>query len=98
MSPSPASCLWGQAVLAADLYVATTGNDGWAGTSAQPKRTIKGALTAISSGTIHVRAGTYNESWILVKSGVTIKSEDGLYAAKIFSGGSSGLRFEGGVR
>mgnify|MGYP000462907584 CR=1 FL=1 len=85
-----------RAALAADIYVATTGNDGWPGTAGQPKRTIKGGISAAASGdTVRVKAGTYNESWIYVKSGVTVVSEDGVHAAKVYSGGSVGFRFEG---
>ncbi len=84
---------------AREIYVATTGTDAAGrGGSSNPYRTIKYAIAQGTSGdTIHVRAGTYNENWILVKSGQTLVSEDGLYAAKIFSGNYSGLRFEGGV-
>ncbi len=83
---------------ARDIYVAVTGSDSNGGTSAAPYRNIKTAISRGTSGdVIHVRAGTYSESWIDVKSGQTLISEDGLYAAKINSGSSSGLRFESGV-
>ncbi len=87
----------GSQALARDIYVATNGSDSWAGTSAQPYRTIKGAISRASYGdVIRVRAGTYTEGWIQVKSGLTLISEDGLYAAKINANGSSALRFENG--
>ncbi len=81
---------------ARDIYVATGGSDSNGGTSAAPYRTIKNAITkAVANDVIHVRAGTYAESSVGLKSNLTLVSEDGLYAAKIFSGNSSGLRFIG---
>jgi hypothetical protein len=44
---------------------------------------------------IRVRAGIYNESYIQVKSGLTIISEDGLYAAKVNADTSTTFRVEG---
>jgi hypothetical protein len=86
------------AASARDIYVATNGSDGWAGSSGAPYRNIKTAVSrAVSGDAIHVRAGTYNESWILVKGGLTLVSEDGLYAAKINGATTSVLRFEGGA-
>ncbi len=79
-----------------DIYVAVTGSDANAGTSADPYRTIKYAISrAVSNDVIHVRAGTYTESSVALKSNLTLVSEDGLYAAKLYSGNSSGLRFVG---
>jgi hypothetical protein len=84
------------AVVARDIYVAKVGSNSGTGTSLQPYLTITYAISkAISGDTIRVRAGTYSESWIAVKSGLTLVSEDGTYAAKIYSNGSSGLRFVG---
>jgi hypothetical protein len=84
------------AVLGRDWYVATTGNDSWDGSSGSPLRNIKTAISRAASGdTIRVRQGTYNESYIQVKSGLTILSEDGLYAAKVNAGTSTAFRFEG---
>jgi hypothetical protein len=91
------SCtLLAPAAQARDIYVAITGNNGWPGTSAQPYRTIKYALSqSVSGDLVHVRQGIYTESWVIVPSGVTVRSEDGLYKAKLYSGGSSGFRLEG---
>jgi hypothetical protein len=82
---------------ARDIYVATNGNDGWPGTSAQPKRNIKSAISsAVSGDVIRVRTGTYYESWIVCKSGVKILSEDGRWAAKVNGNGGVTFRFENG--
>ncbi len=44
-------------------YVATNGNDSNPGTSAQPFRTIKEGMMALSAGdTLYVKSGTYSES------------------------------------
>jgi parallel beta-helix repeat protein len=48
---------------AATYFVATTGNDGFAGTSTQPFRTIARGLSSLKAGDIlYIRAGTYNEN------------------------------------
>jgi hypothetical protein len=98
----PTTCLLAWCALlacaasAADIYVASNGNDSWDGSSGAPLRNIKTAISrAVYGDTIRVRAGTYNESWIVAKSGLTIVSEDGLYAARIYSNTASGLRFTG---
>jgi len=70
----------------ATLYVSTAGNDSYSGTSSQPLRTIIGAYSRATAGTIIiVKAGTYtdyNSGWgiHLGKSGtasspITLKSE-----------------------
>jgi hypothetical protein len=70
----------------ATLYVSTSGSDSYSGTSSQPLRTITGAYSRASAGTIIiVKAGTYtdyNSGWgiHLGKSGaasspITLKSE-----------------------
>jgi hypothetical protein len=82
---------------ARDIYVANAGNDGWSGTSSYPYKNIKTAISrAVSNDIIHVRAGIYNESYIQIGSGMTIRSEDGLYAAEVYSGNSTAFRFENG--
>jgi hypothetical protein len=70
----------------ATLYVSTSGSDSYSGTSSQPLRTIVGAYSRATAGTIIiVKAGTYtdyNSGWgiHLGKSGtasspITLKSE-----------------------
>src|SRR5687767_3088590 len=50
-----------QSVLAADYYVATTGNDSNPGTMTQPFATLQRAHTAVSAGdTVFIRGGTYS--------------------------------------
>lgn len=50
------------ALFSRDWYVSPTGSDSWAGTSAQPFRTITRAVSAVSAGErILVSAGTYAE-------------------------------------
>ena len=59
---------------AADVYVATTGNDGNNGTQSNPWRTVARAIVGSASGmTIHVGSGTYIEATALVlPSGVSL--------------------------
>lgn len=83
-------------VLARDIYVATTGSDSNGGTSAAPYRTIKHAISsAVSNDVIRVRAGIYSESYVTLKSNLTLISEDGPHAAKLASwlGSGSGRGF-----
>jgi hypothetical protein len=83
-------------VLARDIYVAVTGSDSNGGTSAAPYRTIKNAISrAVSNDVIRVRAGTYNESYVALKSNLTLVSEDGPHAARLASwlGSGSGRGF-----
>ena len=79
--------------MARDIYVATTGSNGDTGGSGDPYETIAYACNVSLSGdVIRVRAGTYNESWITIKGGTEVISEDGVHAAKIYSGTSSAIR------
>ena len=56
---------------ARDWYVNPTGSDSWAGTAAQPFRTITRALSAVSAGErILVAAGTYAERVRITGAGV----------------------------
>lgn len=51
-------------------YVSTSGNDGSAGTSSAPFRTInKAAQVAVAGDVVIIRSGTYNESVIVRNSG-----------------------------
>ena len=78
---------------AKDIYVATTGNDGSTGDDFAPYMTIKYAVSqSVSGDVVRVRAGIYEESWIEIREGTELVSEDGLYAAKIYSGGKSAIR------
>src|SRR3954452_12668672 len=55
---------------ATTYYVATTGNDGSAGSMAAPFRTItRGAGVAQSGDTVYVRGGTYTQAANITKSG-----------------------------
>ncbi len=82
---------------ARDIYVALTGSNAAAGTTDAPYATITYAMQQAAYGdTIHVRAGQYVESFLEVPSGVTIVSEDGLYAAKVYAGAGEAFRFENG--
>lgn len=76
-------------------YVATTGNDGAAGSSSAPWKTLNKAMSAsLKAGDeVVVRSGTYNETMTIQKSGsasgyITIRSEvEG--GAKIVASGSN---------
>ncbi len=82
---------------ARDIYVALTGLDTAAGTTDAPYRTITYAMQQAAYGdTIRVRAGRYNESFLEVPSGVTVVSEDGLHAARVYGGAGTAFRFENG--
>ncbi len=67
---------FGISSVSADVYVSTTGNDSWDGSSATwvsgtigPKLTIKNATgTATSGGTVRIANGTYNENGISITS------------------------------
>lgn len=79
--------------LAADLFVATNGNDANAGTQTSPLRTIQKASALAQPGTnIHVQAGTYLENPRTLKSGtkdlpIRYLSE-GKWTAKIIGSGT----------
>lgn len=78
--------------VARDIYVAKTGSNSNTGTSSSPYLTIAYAISkAVSNDIIHVKAGTYNETYVTLKSNLTLVSEDGVYAAKLssYNGGSS---------
>lgn len=85
-----ARCLTEQAV-----HVAKDGVDNEAcGEAAAPCLTIAyGMGRAVSGDAVCVHAGTYNENFLLVPSGVTLISADGALAAKIYSGDNSAVRF-----
>ncbi len=55
------------------IYVATTGDDGYEGTRARPKKTIQAGINAASAAgsDVYVSAGVYNES-ITLSNGVSI--------------------------
>ena len=59
---------------AADVYVATTGNDGNNGTESNPWRTVSRAIVGSASGmTIHVGSGSFIEAAaIILPSGVSL--------------------------
>ena len=79
--------------LARDIYVAKNGNNGNSGGSGDPYLTIKYAVSqSVYGDVIHVREGTYSESWITLQAGTRVISEDGLYAAKIYSTDYSAVR------
>ncbi|MDL2354362.1 MAG: right-handed parallel beta-helix repeat-containing protein [Pseudomonadota bacterium] len=78
------------------LYVATTGADTNAGTQASPFRTItKAASVAKASTTVHVAAGTYNETVKTNNSGTSSARiryvSDTKWGAKIIGSGSEGM-------
>jgi parallel beta-helix repeat protein len=56
--------LWASTGWAATYYVATTGNDGAAGTIGAPWRTIQKAANTVAAGDIvNIRGGIYSEYW-----------------------------------
>lgn len=85
---------------AATYYVATTGNDGNAGTSSAPFKTIQKGLNTVQPGdTCTIRGGTYNEALVLVQSGtssapITIQNYTG-ETVTINSGTSKAVRTNG---
>jgi hypothetical protein len=80
-----------------DVHVAPWGvDDPGCGSSGRPCRTIaRGIANASAGDTVRVRAGTYTESWVHMKSGVRVLSADGPLRASIHSGGLSAVRFTG---
>jgi parallel beta-helix repeat protein len=64
---------------AAELFVATNGNDSsGTGSSSNPYRTVKRAISAGSTGdTITIRAGTYNECEVRLRQRMTLRSPSG---------------------
>ncbi len=79
------------------VHVSVTGvDDGLCGIVDAPCATIdQGMSLAIPGDVVCVHAGTYNESWLEVPTGVRILSADGPLAAVIFSGEESAVRFDG---
>lgn len=67
------------AASAAELFVATNGNDSSGnGSSSNPYRTVKRAISAGTTGdTITIRAGTYNECDVRLRQRMTLRSPDG---------------------
>ena len=79
--------------LGRDIYVAKDGSNSNGGGGGDPYLNINYAISQSAYGdVIHVRQGTYQESWLTPVAGTRIISEDGLYAAKIYSGNSSAIR------
>jgi parallel beta-helix repeat protein len=64
---------------AAELFVATTGNDSTGnGSAANPYRTVKRAISAGAAGdTVTIRAGTYNECDVRLRLRMTLRSPTG---------------------
>ncbi len=59
-------------------YVATNGNDGWAGDINHPFKTIgKGVSTAAAGDTVYVRAGTYAYSGSISDAAITLPVKAG---------------------
>jgi hypothetical protein len=79
------------------IHVALSGADtDDCGRSTAPCRTVGKGMDRASAGeNVLVHAGTYEESWIELKSDVALYSADGLLAAKIYSGDRSAVRFDG---
>ncbi len=86
----------GDCPLEGAVHVAKTGTDAAdCGGTTNPCATIQqGLLRSHPYETVCVHAGTYDESWLQVKGGVTLLSADGPLAAKIFSDDKSAVRFE----
>lgn len=88
-----AMCIYVSPCLARDIYVATNGNNSASGDIHAPYQTIRHAISqSVSGDTIRVRAGKYSESWLTPKEGTELVSEDGIYAAEIYSGNKSAVR------
>lgn len=79
------------------IYVALSGSDtDTCGSAESPCRSIRQGINRATSGqTIAVRAGLYEESYLELKSNTTLVSADGPFKARIFSGETSAIRFEG---
>lgn len=83
------------------LWVSPNGNDGNSGSSSSPLKTIQAAVNKATAGTaVMVKAGTYNETVWINKSGASdapiwIQSADGRGAAKVVSTGESGFAASG---
>jgi large repetitive protein len=79
------------------VYVSTTGNDANAGTATSPFATIGHALGVVASGgTVHVGAGTYNESLTIDKPVALDGAQSGV-DARTRSGAESVITGSGGV-
>ena len=88
--------LWAGPSAGRDIYVAVDGDDlRNSGGSGDPYRTIGWAIERSHSGdVIRVRAGTYAESELLPRGGTHLVSEDGLYAARIYSQDATAVRLQ----
>ena len=79
------------------LHVEKSGADSsTCGPVSEPCATIHAALGRATAGdAVCVHTGLYEESWLAVPSGVAMISADGALTARISSGESSAVRFEG---
>ena len=79
------------------VYVSSAGSDTNAGTAGSPFATIQHAVTAVSSGgTVHVAAGTYNES-VTISQPVTLDGAQSGVDARTRSGAESVITGTGGI-
>ena len=86
--------LWSQFVLAATYYVAPTGSNSNAGSSASPFLTLQAGVNAARAGdTIIVRDGTYGPTGGAGSMGVTINTE-GSPSAPITLKAENKMRFD----
>ncbi|MCP4694605.1 MAG: hypothetical protein GY859_41640, partial [Desulfobacterales bacterium] len=88
-----AICLLASPCTARDVHVSKTGSDSDSGESDEPYLTIKHAIDqSVAGDVIRVRAGLYSESWLEIKEGTRLVSEDGVHEARIYSGSKSAIR------
>ena len=85
-------------VSAADIHVATTGNDSYAGTEMAPYKTVQKACDVVNPGdTIIIDTGVYFESVTMTRPGtasdpVTIKAKNGGLNDVIITGADESIR------